>query len=52
MPTETDIDKPLSKAALHMKATASNLSEQFFNWSLFAISAIVTYVGGLALLIK
>jgi hypothetical protein len=31
---------------------ASNLSEQFFTWSLFAISAILTYAGGLALLIK
>jgi len=31
---------------------ASNLGEQFFNWSLVAIYAIGTYLGAAALLLK
>jgi len=31
---------------------ASNLGDNFFNWSLVAISAIFTYVGGISLLLK
>jgi hypothetical protein len=35
-----------------MKTRVSNVSEQFFNWSLFAICAAVTYFGSVGLLIK
>ena len=35
-----------------MKVRASNFGESFFNWSLFAITAIVTYVGSMGLLIR
>jgi hypothetical protein len=34
-----------------MKIRAANVSEQFFNWSLFAICAAVTYFGSVGLLI-
>jgi hypothetical protein len=34
-----------------MKTRASNVGETFFQWSLFAITAAVTYGGSMALLI-